>query len=477
MSEFETVIGLEIHVQLNTHSKIFCSCKADSWGDPPNTNICPVCTGQPGVLPVPNQSVIEKGAILAGALKAEIQPVSYFDRKNYFYPDLPKGYQISQYDLAIGKGGSLEFNLEDGTIRKVKIEKMHIEEDAGKTIHKPGRRLLDFNRCGVPLVEMVTGPDLRSAEEAAEFIRYFQKLVRWIGVSEADMEKGKMRFDANVSIRKKGQTVLNPKTEIKNMNSVEHGREAILAEVKRQIKEVEAGGVIESWTLDWDEDLKTLSKMRSKETEADYRYFKEPDLLAVTLGEGQIQEILEALPELPLERKTRFENQFGISPKDAGVLTSTRALADYFEAVLEVYSGEPKTVSNWLINDLLRLMNDLGLDADQLSVGPESLAQILEMVDQGTLNSGTGKELLRLTQELKKSPTEIVEHEGLGQLTDSGAIEDLCREVISENPSQVEQYQSGKTGVIGWLMGQVMAKTGGTADPQLVRETLQGLLN
>ncbi len=476
MSEFETVIGLEIHVQLNTHSKIFCSCKADSWGDPPNTNICPVCTGQPGVLPVPNQAVIEKGAILAGALKAEIQPVSYFDRKNYFYPDLPKGYQISQYDLAIGKGGSLEFNLEDGTTRQVKIEKMHIEEDAGKTIHKPGRRLLDFNRCGVPLVEMVTGPDLRSAEEAAEFIRYFQKLVRWIGVSEADMEKGKMRFDANVSIRKKGQTVLNPKTEIKNMNSVEHGREAILAEVKRQIKEVEAGGVIESWTLDWDEDLKTLSKMRSKETEADYRYFKEPDLLAVTLGEGQIQEILEALPELPLERKTRFENQFGISPKDAGVLTSTRALADYFEAVLEVYSGEPKTVSNWLINDLLRLMNDLGLDADQLSVRPESLAQILEMVDQGTLNSGTGKELLRLTQELKKSPVEIVEQEGLGQLTDSGAIEDLCREVISENPSQVEQYQSGKTGVIGWLMGQVMAKTGGTADPQLVRETLQDLL-
>ncbi len=294
MTDYETVIGLEIHVQLNTNSKIFCSCKADSWGDPPNTNICPVCSGQPGVLPVLNQVVIEKGATLAAALNAEIQPVSYFDRKNYFYPDLPKGYQITQYDLALGMGGYLDLPLEDGSTRRVGIEKLHIEEDAGKTIHKPGRRLLDFNRCGVPLVEMVTSPDLRSADEAADFIRYLRKLVRWIGVSDADMEKGKMRFDANVSIREKGSKVLNPKTEIKNMNSIEHGREAMKAEIKRQIKEVEAGGVIESWTLDWDEENKTLSKMRSKETELITAILKSRTCWPSVLMKGKSRRLLKA---------------------------------------------------------------------------------------------------------------------------------------------------------------------------------------
>ncbi len=476
MTDYEAVIGLEIHVQLNTNSKIFCSCKADSWGDPPNTNICPVCSGQPGVLPVLNQVVIEKGALLAAAMNAEIQPVSYFDRKNYFYPDLPKGYQITQYDLALGKAGYLDLPLEDGSTRRVEIEKLHIEEDAGKTIHKPGRRLLDFNRCGVPLVEMVTGPDLRSADEAAYFIRYLRKLVRWIGVSDADMEKGKMRFDANVSIRESGSTVLNPKTEIKNMNSIEHGREAMKAEIKRQIKEVEAGGVIESWTLDWDEENKTLSKMRSKETEADYRYFKEPDLLAVRLDEGQIQGIVESLPELPLERKNRFMRDYGISDKEAGVLTSTRSLSEYFETTLKSYGGESKTATNWLINDLIGLMNEKNLSVKELYLTPERIAGILQMIDDGVINTSTGKELLRKTQELEKDPGLIVEEQGLAQVTDSAAIEAICQEVIKENPSQVEQYGSGKTGVIGWLMGQVMAKTEGKADPQVVREILVKLL-
>ena len=477
MTDYEAVIGLEIHVQLNTNSKIFCSCKADSWGDPPNTNICPVCSGQPGVLPVLNQVVIEKGATLAAAMNAEIQPVSYFDRKNYFYPDLPKGYQITQYDLALGKDGYLDLPLEDGSTRRVGIEKLHIEEDAGKTIHKPGRRLLDFNRCGVPLVEMVTSPDLRSADEAADFIRYLRKLVRWIGVSDADMEKGKMRFDANVSIRKSGSKILNPKTEIKNMNSIEHGREAMKAEIKRQIKEVEAGGVIESWTLDWDEENKTLAKMRSKETEADYRYFKEPDLLAVSLDEGQIQAIIKSLPELPHQRKTRFIGDYGISDKEAEVLTSTRSLSEYFEATLKSYGGESKAVVNWLINDLIGLMNEKNLSVDELFLTPEKLAGILQMVDEGVINTSTGKELLRKTQELEKDPREIVEEQGLAQVTDSSAIEALCQQVIKDNPSQVEEYRSGKTGVIGWLMGQVMAKSGGKADPQAVREILVKLLS
>ena len=477
MTQYEAVIGIEIHIQLNTNSKIFCSCKADSWGDPPNTNICPVCTGQPGVLPVPNQAVIEKGALLAGALHSEVLPVSYFDRKNYFYPDLPKGYQISQYDISIGAGGYVDLPLDDGSTRKIKIEKLHIEEDAGKTIHKPGRRLLDFNRCGVPLVEMVTCPDLRSADEAAAFIHYLRKLARWIGVSDADMEKGKMRFDANVSIREKGATILNPKTEIKNMNSIEHGREAMKAEISRQIKEVEAGGTIKSWTLDWNEETKTLSKMRSKETEADYRYFKEPDLLAVTLDEEKIQELLDSLPELPMAREERFIKDHRLATKEAQLLTNDRALSDYFEELLTSYGGKAKTAANWIINDLLGLVNDLGLAIDELFLTPDKLAQIIQLVDDGTINTSTGKDLVRKVQELAKDPGVIVEEEGLAQLTDSGAIESICQEVIDANPDQVSQFQSGKGGVIGWLIGQVMAKSGGKADPQAVREIFQKLLS
>ena len=476
MTSYEAVIGLEIHVQLNTESKIFCACKADSWGDPPNTNICPVCTGQPGVLPVPNQAVIEKGATLAAAMSAEIRRESYFDRKNYFYPDLPKGYQITQYDLAIGQGGHLDLPLADGTTRRIGIEKMHIEEDAGKTIHKPGRRLLDFNRCGVPLVEMVTGPDLRSADEAAAFIRYLRGLVRWIGVSDADMEKGKMRFDANVSIREKGATVLNPKTEIKNMNSIEHGREAIETEIQRQIKEVEAGGVIESWTLDWDEESKTLSKMRSKETEADYRYFKEPDLLAVKLSEEKINNIKESLPELPHERLSRFVEEYDLSISDAQIFTSDLALSDYFIDTVETYNIDASTTGNWIKNDILGLMNEMGKTINELFLIPEYLSEIILLVDDGKINTSTGKALIHKTEEQKKQPSIIVEEEGLAQLTDTSQIETLCQGVIEASPDQVAQYRSGKKGIIGWFMGQVMSQSGGKADPQVVRETLIKLL-
>ena len=271
MTDYEIVIGLETHIQLNTTTKIFCSCKADSWFDPPNTNICPVCTGLPGVLPVLNQAVVEKGMLLAAAMHAEIQPVSYFDRKNYFYPDLPKGFQISQYDRSLARGGYLDLPMPSGYVRRVSIHKLHMEEDAGKTKNAGHERLIDFNRCGVPLVEMVTGPDLRSADEAAQYLIRLRQLLRWIGVSEADMEKGHLRCDANVSIRPRGADYLNPKTEIKNVNSIEAVRDAIEHEAARQIREVEAGNRIEAWTLEWDEDAGVLRKMRSKETEADYR--------------------------------------------------------------------------------------------------------------------------------------------------------------------------------------------------------------
>ncbi len=286
MPDYETVIGLETHIQLNTETKIFCSCKADSWNQPPNSNICPVCCGLPGTLPVLNEKVVEKAVLLARAMHAEIPKVSYFDRKNYFYPDLPKGYQISQFDESLAKGGYLDLPLQDGSIRKVRIHKLHIEEDAGKTKNQGSERWVDFNRCGVPLIEMVTEPDLRGADEAAQYLIRLRQILRWLGISEADMEKAHLRCDANVSIRLKGETILNPKTEIKNVNSIEAVKDAIEKEVERQIREVEAGHRIEAWTLEWDEDTGTLKKMRSKETEADYRYFRDPDLLPLYLDDA-----------------------------------------------------------------------------------------------------------------------------------------------------------------------------------------------
>lgn len=476
MTSYETVIGLETHIQLNTKSKIFCSCKADSWGDPPNSNICPICTGQPGSLPTPNKAAIEKGILLAAAMNAEIQPISCFDRKNYFYPDLPKGYQISQYDLALAKGGYMDIPLQDGSTRRVRIQKLHIEEDAGKTIHKPGRRLLDFNRCGVPLVEMVTKPDLRSADEAALYISRLRQLLRWIGVSYADMEKGHLRIDANVSIREAGKQELNPKTEIKNVNSIEHIRDAINAEIQRQTKEMGEEHVIHSWTLDWNEDTQTLSKMRSKETEADYRYFREPDLLPIQVDEERKEEILASLPELPLARKKRFQEKYDLPDYDADILTSGRSLSDYFESTAASYAGDPKQASNWLINHLLGLLNERGLSPENLYLTPQYLADILSMIDEGSINTSTGKQLLTKVEDQQKPPRDIVEEEGLAQVSDSAAIQSVCQEVIAENPSQADEYREGKGAVLGWFIGQVMQKTGGKADPQAVRTALRELL-
>ena len=360
MTEYEAVIGLETHIQLNTKTKIFCSCKADSWGDPPNTNICPVCSGLPGVLPVLNSNVVEKAVLLATAMHSEVREVSHFDRKNYFYPDLPKGFQITQFDQPIGVGGYLDLYMPEGYTRRVGIEKMHMEEDAGKTKNERARRLIDFNRCGVPLVEMVTRPDLRTPEEAAEYLTRLRQLIRWLGISEGDMEKGHLRCDGNISIRIKGSNVLNTKTEIKNVNSIDAVRTALHVELERQIREVEAGNEIKPWTLDWDADKGELRKMRSKETEADYRYFREPDLLPVYLSEAWKAEILAGFPELPLARKQRFTLDYGLPEYDAEVLTSERSLSDYFEATVQAYGGDAKSVSNWLMNDVMRMLNESG---------------------------------------------------------------------------------------------------------------------
>jgi aspartyl-tRNA(Asn)/glutamyl-tRNA(Gln) amidotransferase subunit B len=478
MTDYEAVIGLETHIQINTASKIFCSCSADSWGDPPNTNICPVCTGLPGVLPVLNARVVEKAVLLAGALQADsIQHESYFARKNYFYPDLPKGYQISQYDEPLALGGRLTIPLPEGGERSVRITKLHVEEDAGKTVRQNGSRLIDFNRCGVPLVEMVTGPDLRSADEAGQFLIRLRQILQWLDVSEADMEKGQLRCDANVSIRRRGSRELNTKTEIKNVNSIENLRSAIGVEIQRQVRVVESGGQVEAWTLDWDEDTESLHKMRSKETEADYRYFREPDLLPIRLDDQQIREILAALPELPLQRRERFVEQYGLPEYDAEILTEERTFSDFFEAAVEAYGGDPKSVSNWMMNDVLRLIRERGVLAGELRMEPAHLADIVRMLDESIITTNTAKDLLQKVEQSGRAPMEIVEQEGLAQVSDEDALRKLAGEVIAANPEQVETYRSGKTTILGWFVGQIMRETGGKANPQLARAVFEELLN
>ncbi len=481
MTDYEAVIGLETHIQLNTVTKIFCSCKADSWFDPPNTNICPVCTGMPGVLPVLNKAAVEKGVILAAAMHAELRPLSFFDRKNYFYPDLPKGYQISQYDQSLAFGGYIDLPVPASAeraayVRHIGIEKLHLEEDAGKTKNAGSKRFIDFNRCGVPLVEMVTAPDLRSADEAAQYLMRLRQLLRWLGISEADMERGQLRCDANVSIRPRGVDYLNPKTEIKNVNSIENVRDAIEKEIERQIREVEAGHRIQAWTLEWDEEAGVLRKMRSKETEADYRYFREPDLLPIRLDDEWKAQILSELPELPLVRRARFVREYGLPEYDADILTNERNLSDYFETAVKAYGGEVKRVSNYLMNDVLRMLNDAGMTADQLKLTPAYLAGILKLVDAGTINTSTGKSLLQKVESSGKAPEAIVEAEGLGLVSDDSAIRKVVEEVLAENPKEVESYKAGKVTLAGWFVGQVMRKMRGKADPALAKKILEELL-
>jgi len=481
---YEAVIGLEIHIQLNTQSKIFCGCAADSWGAPPNTNICPVCSGLPGALPVLNRSVVEKATMLAAAMHSNIRAESFFDRKNYFYPDLPKGYQITQYDAAIGHGGYFEIPMPNGVAKRVSIHKMHMEEDAGKTKNDAARgvRLIDMNRCGVPLIEMVTGPDLRSAEEAAQFLMAMRRLLRWLDVSEANMERGHLRCDANVSIREAGSSVLNAKTEIKNVNSIEAVRHAIEAEIARQVAEVEAGRRVQAWTLDWDDETQTLKKMRSKETEADYRYFREPDLLSAQLTEVWRAEILSRFPELPHARRARFVSEYGLSEYDAGVLTDERPLSDYFEQTVQEVNRHPspvpaKGVANWLMNDILRLLNERGLTATDIAptLTPAHLAQLIQLVESKTINRVTGTQLLPKIIETGRSPKDLVEAEGLAQISGDDAIRALAQQVIAENADQVEAYRK-KPSLLKWFVGQVMRKSQGKANAQVAEQILSELL-
>ncbi len=473
MSAFIASIGLETHIQLNTKTKAFCACRADSWNMAPNTNICPVCTGQPGALPSPNAEMVRKAVRLCLAVHAEINRESFFDRKNYLYADMPAGYQITQNGCPIGIGGYLDADMDDGRVVRVRIDNLHMEEDAGKTKNEGGVRLIDLNRAGVPLVEMVTKPDLHSADEAAAYLMRLRQLIRWIGISEGNMEKAQLRCDANVSVAPAGAAELGQKCEIKNINSIEAVRRAISFEIARQTRELEAGHNIEQWTIEWDDEAKELRKMRSKENAVDYRYFREPNLMPVLIPEGMIETIRSGMPELPAEKRQRFREQYGLPDYDAKLLTQERETAEYFEEALGLYGGEPKRVSNWMMNDILRIINETGKTAAELEIRPKDLTEIIRLVDSRTVNTSTGRALIDMVLQSGKSPAEIVKEQGLGLVSDEAELRAVCAGIVKEHPEEAASFRAGKETLIGWFTGQVMRKTRGKADPKIVSGILK----
>ncbi|HCO39789.1 MAG TPA: Asp-tRNA(Asn)/Glu-tRNA(Gln) amidotransferase GatCAB subunit B [Aquificaceae bacterium] len=468
--EFEPVIGLEIHVQMDTKTKMFCSCPVE-FGAEPNSNVCPVCLGLPGSLPVINKRAVEF-AIRAGlALNCQINTKSVFARKNYFYPDLPKGYQISQYEEPIAVNGWLEVNG-----KRIRIRRLHIEEDAGKNIHEGSKTLVDLNRAGTPLMEIVTEPDIDSPQLAREFLEKLRNIMRYTGVSRADMEKGQLRCDINLSIRPKGSKEFGTRVEIKNVNSFRFVQKAIEAEMERQIKLVLSGQKVVQETRTFDPSTGLTHPMRSKEEAEDYRYFPDPDLLPLVVPVEWIEEIKRTMPELPEERFQRFVKDYSLDEYSARVLTDNKELGDFFEDALKHYNKEPKLVANWLLNDLLGNLSEVGKDIEDSPVSPKGLAELVRLIKEGTLSSKLAKEVLKEMVATGKDPNEVVEEKGLKQVSDEGQIRAFIEEVLKENPKEVERYRSGEEKVFGFLVGQVMKKAKGKANPQVVNKLLREML-
>ncbi len=463
-----TIIGLEVHAQLLTQTKIFCGCSAEYFGAAPNAHTCPVCLGMPGALPVLNEKAVEFALKAALALNCEIPLRSKFDRKNYFYPDLPKGYQISQYDEPIAINGFLNLILDDGQTKKIRIRRLHLEEDAGKSIHMPdGKSLVDLNRAGVPLIEIVTEPDLASAEEARLYMEELRRILRYIGVCSGDLEEGSLRCDANVSVSADG--TLGTKTEIKNMNSFRAVEEAIKFEVLRQTEILKSGGTIVQATLTWNAEQNKTEIMRTKEEAQDYRYFPDPDLVPLEINETWKKKISDALPELPQAKRARWKEEFGLPDYDIDILSDELPIALYFESAVKTYA-KPKEISNWMLSELLRLLKES--QSKELNISPEHFVAVLKMVESGQINRSTGKEVLEEAFNTGKAPEAIVSEKGLGQISDEGALIEAIAQVIGENPKAVADFKSGKEAVVGFLQGQVMKKTQGKADPKKTRELL-----
>ncbi len=470
--EYEPVIGLEIHAQLKTKTKIFCACST-AFGAPPNTHTCPVCLGMPGVLPVLNKKVVEYTMRMALATGCDIESVSRFARKNYFYPDLPKGYQISQYELPIARNGQVAVEV-NSDIHQIGITRIHMEEDAGKLNHDPGRPVsqVDFNRTGVPLIEIVSEPDIRSPEAAGAYLRQLRAIVRYLSICDGNLEEGSFRCDANVSIRPAGAETFGTRTEIKNLNSFKHVEKALQYEINRQREIITDGGEVIQETRLWDPEKQRTQSMRSKEEAHDYRYFPDPDLLPLVIEDGWIETVRQVLPELPAEKKKRFVAEYGLPSYDADILTADRALAEYYEACLEDFN-EPKAVSNWIMGSLLGWLNAEGKTIDQTPIAASNLAQLLKLVDDGTISGKIAKTVFDDMARSGKSARQIVEEKGLIQISDSNALENIVSTVLNANPSEVKAFQNGKTKLLGFFVGQVMKETRGKANPKLVNEILK----
>jgi aspartyl-tRNA(Asn)/glutamyl-tRNA(Gln) amidotransferase subunit B len=485
---WETIIGLEIHAQLSTVTKIFCGCST-RFGDEPNQNTCPVCLGLPGALPVLNRRAVELGARAALALSLHINNQSIFARKNYFYPDLPKGYQISQYDQPFSANGELEIMTAERDAtghpvewrpKKVRITRLHLEEDAGKNVHEglPGVdrfSYIDLNRAGTPLAEIVTEPDFRSSWEAYDFVNHVRRSLQWIGASEADMEKGNLRCEANVSVRRVGEEKLGTKVELKNLNSVRFMQRAIEFEVNRQVQELESGGRLIQETRLWDEQAMETRPMRSKEDAHDYRYFPEPDLPPLIVSNEFIEQVRTSLPELPDSRRRQFMEEFHLSFSDASQLTAERSLADYYEEAAR-QSENPRGVANWLRSELLRELETAGLPASKSPVSPEQLAALVRLIDEGAISGKQAKDVLVEMFKTGKGATVIVEERGLSQVSDTAEIDELVKQVLAANPQQVASYHAGKESVFGFFVGQVMKASQGKANPKIVNERLRAKL-
>jgi aspartyl-tRNA(Asn)/glutamyl-tRNA(Gln) amidotransferase subunit B len=479
LAKYETVIGLEVHVQLGTKTKIFCGCPVE-FGAAPNTNVCPVCLGLPGALPVLSRQAVELAIAAALALHCKVNSFSRFARKNYFYPDLPKGYQISQYDQPLAEHGNLDIFI-GGERKRIGITRVHMEDDAGKSIHegfKDSERYtyVDLNRSGTPLIEIVSEPDMRSSEEAYAYLTEMKQVMQYIGVSDCDMEKGQLRCDANVSVRLKGAPEFGTKAEVKNLNSFRFLKMALDYEVRRQVELIESGGKVAQETRLYNVETGETVGMRSKEHAHDYRYFPEPDLAPLRVSQLWLDQVKASLPELPQDRRDRFVNQYALREYDAQVLTTTRAIGDFFEEAVSV-SGDGRATANWVTGDLMGLLKAQGKEISDSPVSAKNLGELIALIGKGELSGKLAKEILPKMFETGDAPCAIMEREGLQQISDSGALEKIIDTVIADNPKQVEQYKNGKVTVIGFFVGQVMKASRGQANPAAVNELLKAKLS
>ncbi len=470
--KYEAVIGLEVHAQVFTESKIFCGCST-KFGQSPNSQTCPVCLGLPGVLPVLNRKVVEQAIRLGLATRCRIAPYARFARKNYFYPDLPKGYQISMYELPLAEHGEIEIAI-DGKTKRIGLTRIHMEEDAGKNLHDgiDGASHVDLNRAGVALLEIVSEPDLRSSGEAVAYLKKLHEILVYTGVSDADMEKGNFRCDANVSIRPIGTEAFGTRAEVKNMNSFRFIQKALEYEITRQEEILEKGGKVVQETRLWDAKIGKTFSMRSKEEAHDYRYFPDPDLVPLTVDQKWIDEVAATLPELPDAKRARFVSEYQIPEYDAVILTSSKPLADFFEATVKIYP-KPKIASNWIMGDLLRDLNNENKEINQALIGPEQLVALLKMIDAGTISGKIAKTVFEEMYRSGADPEKIVEEKGLIQVSDTSALEGMIDEVMAANPNEVEGYRAGKEKLLGFFIGHVMKRSGGKANPGKLNELLK----